>query len=74
MLKQRGWAALLPIGAVAILATGGVIVSAENVSETSKPALTNLFRGSPAERQGKVTVEFVEGKAVESRPTASAGK
>ena len=63
MLKQRGWAALLPIGALAIVATGGVIVASENISETPKPVLTSALKGSPPpDRQGKVTVEFLEGK------------
>jgi len=74
MLKQRGWAALLPIGALAIVATGGVIVATENISDTPKPALTNVFRGAPAERKGTVSVEFVEGKAIQTTPPPAAHK
>lgn len=70
--KQRGWAALLPVGLIAIAATGGVIVAAENVSDTPKPLLTNVLKGREQERQGKVTVEFLGGKAVDSIAPAPA--
>jgi len=65
LLKQRGWAALLPMGVVAIVATGGVIVAAENISDTSKPILTQSLKGGPQERQGKVSVEFLEGRSID---------
>jgi hypothetical protein len=65
MLKQRGWAALLPMGVVAIVATGGTIVAAENISDTPKPILTNSLKGVSQERQGKVSVEFLEGKPID---------
>lgn len=65
MLKQRGWAALLPMGVVAIVATGGTIVAAENISDTHKPILTNSLKGVSQERQGKVSVEFLEGKPID---------
>jgi len=65
MLRQGGWAALLPVGILAIAATGGVIVATEHVSETPKPILTQVLKGTPQDRQGKVTVEFLDGKAVE---------
>jgi hypothetical protein len=70
--KQRGWAALLPVGLIAIAATGGVIVAAENISDTPKPMLTNVLKGGQQERQGKVSVEFLEGKPVDSVAPAPA--
>jgi len=75
MLRQRGWAALLPVGIVAIVATGGVIVAAENISDTPKPILTNVLTGKTQERQGQVTVEFLGGSSTEqAAPAPTADK
>lgn len=62
MLKQRGWAALLPMGLLAIVATGGVVVATEQISETEKPMLSDLLAGKAEMREGKVSVEFLEGQ------------
>jgi hypothetical protein len=62
MLKQGGWAMLLPIGLLAIAATGGVVVATEQLSNTDKPVLTNVLTGQGHERQGTVNVEFLQGK------------
>lgn len=70
MLKQRGWAALLPVGLIAIAATGGAIVATEQLSETDKPMLTNVLTGKAQVREGKVSVEFLEGKPVAPAPEA----
>lgn len=72
--KQRGWAALLPVGLIAIAATGGAIVAAENASETTKPLMTQVLRGGQQERQGKVTVEFLGGKPADSIAPAPAAE
>ncbi len=72
MLKQRGWAALLPVGLLAIAATGGVVVATEQISDTEKPMLSNLLTGQTQLREGKVNVEFLDGKpgAVAPAPEA----
>jgi hypothetical protein len=72
MLKQRGWAGLLPIGLIAIAATGGVIVASEQISGTDKPVLSNLLTGKTQAREGKVSVEFLEGKPAPVAPAPEA--
>lgn len=72
MLKQRGWAALLPMGLLAIAATGGVVVATEQISETDKPILSNVLTGKSQLREGKVNVEFLDGKAGPAAPAPEA--
>jgi hypothetical protein len=74
MLKQRGWAALLPVGLIAIAATGGVVVATEQISKTDKPLLTNVLTGKAQMREGKVSVEFLEGKPGQVAPAPEAPK
>jgi hypothetical protein len=72
--KQRGWAALLPVGLIAIAATGGAIVVAENVSDTPKPILTQTLKGGQPARQGTVKVEFLGGQQSGPATLASEAK
>lgn len=65
MRKQRGWAALLPVGLIAIAATGGVIVATEQISGTEKPMLSNALTGQTQLREGNVSVEFLGGNPVQ---------
>lgn len=64
MLKQRGWAALLPIGLIAIAATGGTVMVIEKASNASEPTLAGaVFKREPQLRQGEVTYEMEGAKA-----------
>ena len=64
MLKQRGWAALLPIGLIAIAATGGAVMVVEITTHATEPTLAGtLFKSEPKLRQGVVTYEMEEAKA-----------
>jgi hypothetical protein len=64
MLKQRGWAALLPIGLIAIAATGGAVMVVEKASNATEPTLAGtMFKGEPKLRQGVVTYDMEEAKA-----------
>lgn len=72
MRKQAGWAALLPVGLIAILATGGVIVATEQVSGTENPMLSNMLTGKSQVREGKVSVEFLEGRPLQGEPAPEA--
>ncbi|MDD5388799.1 MAG: hypothetical protein PHD37_05610 [Gallionellaceae bacterium] len=64
MLKQRGWAALLPIGLIAIAATGGTVMVVEKASNANEPTLAGtMFKSEPQLRQGVVTYEMEEAKA-----------
>jgi hypothetical protein len=61
--KQRGWAALLPIGLIAIAATGGAIMVVEKTTNAPEPTLAGtLFKREPELRQGVVTYEMEEAK------------
>ncbi len=63
MRKQRGWAALLPIGLIAIAATGGTVMVVEKASNASEPTLAGvMFKSEPKLRQGVVTYEMEEAK------------
>lgn len=63
MLRQRGWAALLPIGLIAIAATGGTIMVVEKASNATEPTLAGtLFKSESKLRQGEVTYEMEGGK------------
>lgn len=64
MLKQRGWAALLPIGLIAIAATGGTVMVIEKATNANEPTLAGvMFKSEPKLRQGVVTYEMEPGKA-----------
>ncbi len=63
MLKQRGWAALLPIGLIAIAATGATVMVVEKASNANEPTLAGtMFKSEPKLRQGVVTYEMDEAK------------
>jgi len=62
--KQRGWAALLPVGLLAIAATSGVIMVAEKTTHAPEPTLAgSVFKSEPKLRQGVVSYEMEEAKA-----------
>lgn len=60
MLKrQGGWAALLPLGLLAIVATGGAVMAIEGATDAQQPILAStVFGTQKAEREGKVRYEF----------------
>lgn len=72
MRKQGGWAAFLPVGLIAIVATSGVIVATEQISGTDKPMLSNMLTGQSQAREGKVSVEFLEGRPTPANPAQEA--
>ena len=60
MRRQGGWAALLPLGLIAILGTSGAIVATEQVAGVADTGLLAMAKGERALREGKVTVEPLE--------------
>ena len=61
--KQTGWAALLPVGLIAIAATSGAIIVVEKATNAPEPTLAGtLFKSETKSRQGVVTYEMEEAK------------
>lgn len=60
------------MGLIAIVATSGVIVATEQISGTEKPMLSKLLGGKDPMREGKVSVEFLEGKPGPAAPAPEA--